>query len=257
MFAVSLLRSAAAPALFLALCLGPNPFGPRPASAASDLAAIDHPVVVELFTSQGCSTCPPADSLLFELAQEARVIALSLHVDYWDYIGWKDRFASPEMTRRQRGYADRLRKRFVYTPQMVIDGRQDIVGTRRKEVLDAIAEAGRAPKSLSLGYEPENGGKVLIPGGHAPEGGATIWLAVYDDQHETEITNGENSGRQLRYANVVRRLTAIGTWTGLPMEVPLDLDRAAAEGRDGCAIIVQQGRTGPILGAIKMQVPPR
>ena len=255
MFAAVLPTFARTPARLLVLCLGLAVWG-VPAGSAMAGNAIEHPVVVELFTSQGCSTCPPADALLGELAEDPKVVALSLHVDYWDYIGWKDPFASPEMTARQQAYTETLHKRFVYTPQMVIDGRQDIVGTRRSEVMAAVGASGRTAKPLTLTYEMGRGGKVLIPGGHAPEGGATIWLAVYDNQHETAVTSGENAGRQLRYANVVRRLTAIGTWTGQPMEVPLDLDRAAAEGRDGCAILVQQGRTGPILGAIKMAVPP-
>ncbi|MEL6315991.1 MAG: DUF1223 domain-containing protein, partial [Pseudomonadota bacterium] len=113
-------------------------------------AAADTPVVVELFTSQGCSSCPPADALLHELAKRDDVIALALHVDYWDYIGWKDEFAHPDYAKRQRGYAIEAGRRSVYTPQMIINGVTDIVGARPMELSKAIAEHAAAPKALDL-----------------------------------------------------------------------------------------------------------
>ena len=210
------------------------------------------PVVVELFTSQGCSSCPPADDLLAELAHRPDIIALSLHVDYWDYIGWKDPYGSPLMTERQRRYAEELGLRYVYTPQMVIDGRTDVVGMRRGEVLDAIETAARKRKAVAVNFVPSDGGKVVIPAGHAPDSGATIWLAVYDEGYETAVSRGENAGRTVRNANVVRSLERLGTWMGQRLEIPLNLDSAAARGNYGCAVIVQQGRNGPILGAGRM-----
>lgn len=224
------------------------------AAAQSSEARSESPVVVELFTSQGCSSCPPADAFLGELAGQPGVIALSMHVDYWDYIGWKDPFADPKMTERQRDYARALSSRYVYTPQMVIDGRYDVVGSHKDDVRSRIADAAATPKPLQLRVLPDGGGAVAIPAGEVPEGGATIWLAVYDDAHETEILRGENRGKTLRYSHVVRELEQIGTWDGTAMEIPLDLPAAVQRGRDGCAIIVQAGRGGPVLGAVAMDL---
>ena len=211
-------------------------------------------MVVELFTSQGCSSCPPADDFLAELAERPDVIALSLHVDYWDYIGWKDPYGSPMNTERQRRYAEKLGLRYVYTPQMVIDGRFDVVGVRRAEVLDTIKSAERQGKPVTVQFDPSDGGKVVIPAGKAPENGATIWLAVYDEEHETAVSRGENAGRTLRNANTVRRMERIGTWMGQRLEIPLNLASAAAHGNYGCAVLVQEGRNGPILGAGRMML---
>jgi hypothetical protein len=207
------------------------------------------PVVVELFTSQGCNSCPPADEFLGELAERPGVIALSMHVDYWDYIGWKDPYASPQSTARQRDYVKRLGLRYVYTPQMVIDGHADVAGLRRDEVLKTIEEAAEGRKALQVRFERADGGKIIVPAGHAPEGGAAVWLAVYDRSHETRVPRGENAGRKLRNYNVVRELSRIGTWRGARLEIPFDMTAAAAQGRDGCAVIVQQGPAGPVLGA--------
>ena len=223
--------------------------GPLPAHAQK--AGIK-PVVVELYTSQGCSSCPPADALLTELARRPGVVALSLHVDYWDYIGWRDPYGSPMNTERQRRYADTLGLPYVYTPQMIIDGQANVVGSNRDEVLDLIERALARGKPLAIEILTDGGGKVVIPAGHAPATGATVWLAVYDREHATPIKRGENAGRTIRNSNVVRMFERLGTWTGERLEVPLDLAGAAARGRFGCAVIVQQGRTGPILAAVAM-----
>ena len=212
------------------------------------------PVVVELYTSQGCSSCPPADALLGELAMRQDLIALSMHVDYWDYIGWTDTFASPIVTARQRSYARSLNSRYVYTPQMVIDGEHDVVGSRRNDVRDLIARAAAESKPLAIRFERQDGGRIVIPAGPAPTEGATVWLAVYDDKHETTVERGENGGRVLSYYNVVRELEEVGRWNGEELVIPLDLAGAMQRGRAGCAVIVQQGRTGPILGAAKMEL---
>ena len=210
------------------------------------------PVVVELFTSQGCSSCPPAEAFLNELADEEGIIALELHVDYWDYIGWEDPFASPRNTKRQRDYARELELRYVYTPQMVIDGRHNVVGSNRQQVRSAIGRSTLRGKPLAVTFSDEDGGRIVIPEGPAPEGGATVWLAIYDGLHETEVKRGENRGKALKNRNVVRELEELAVWTGERLEIPVDLARAAALGRDGCAILVQQGRTGPIIGAAAM-----
>lgn len=229
---------------------------------AAEIQTIESPahrvVLVELFTSEGCSSCPPAERWMSELKDDpgvwTRFVPVAFHVDYWDYIGWKDTFASPITTARQRAYAQALRSRYVYTPQMVIDGQFDVVGSRRNEVRDLIAKAARQGKTLDIRFETEDGGRIVIPAGRAPEGGATVWLAVYDGLQETKVERGENRGRSLRYHHVVRELEELGTWTGEELVIPLDLAAAEAAGRAGCAVFVQQGRAGRILGAAKMEL---
>ncbi len=227
-----------------------NVFSSAPALAGSDAAM--PPVVVELFTSQGCSSCPPAEAFLNELADEDGIIALELHVDYWDYIGWPDPFASPHITQRQRDYARELKLRYVYTPQMVIDGRHNVVGSHRQQVRAAIGQATLRGKTLAVSFSDKGGGMIIIPEGRPPAGGATVWLAIYDGVHETDVERGENRGQKLTNRNVVRELEELAVWTGERLEIPVDLARGAALGRAGCAILVQQGRTGPIIGAAAM-----
>ena len=213
------------------------------------------PVVVELYTSQGCSSCPPADAMLGELADDPDVLALSFHVDYWDYIGWKDPFALPISSQRQRSYSQFLSRRYVYTPQMVIDGRFDVVGSRRSEILSTVekaaAETAKLPVDIDLAA-----GRVTIPAGRAPAQGATVWLAVFDEKHTTDVKRGENAGRELSYYNVVRELRKLGTWQGSKLEISLDLGDGQQQSQGGCAIIVQEGETGRILGAAEMPFNP-
>ncbi|WP_282604967.1 thioredoxin family protein [Pelagibius sp. Alg239-R121] len=226
-----------------------------PLQLAADESGVKRPVVVELFTSQGCSSCPPADKLLGELADQPGVIALAHHVDYWDYIGWKDPFARPEATERQRRYSQHLGTRFIYTPQMVINGQIDVVGSRRAQVISSVTAAQTSGEALAIEVDDSSVmAKVTIPAGEAPEQGATIWLAVFDDEQKTDVQRGENSGRELVDANVVREFVSLGTWKGQAMELSVDLAGAIADGRGGCAIIVQEGRAGKILGAALMNL---
>ena len=215
------------------------------------------PVVVELFTSQGCSSCPPADSFLQELSRRDNVLALSRHVDYWDYIGWRDPFASPQSTDRQRSYARTMRQRSVYTPQMVIDGKFQEVGSRRSQVMKFLEHRAQDPEhgrvKVTVTLTPsgdlrteiaadEKGGKVT--------NNATVWLMEFDSRHETKIRSGENAGRTLAYANVVRSIRSIGDWKGEAETITVSAAELNASGeRDGCAVILQTGRAGPILGA--------
>jgi hypothetical protein len=214
-------------------------------------AAEDVPVVVELFTSQGCNTCPPADAYLGELAKRRDVVALSLHVDYWDYIGWKDTLSLGIATDRQRAYASHLGRGFVYTPQMVIDGAAEAVGSHRatvaREIDDARAAAGKIP--VRVVYKGNDTMTVSLP--DAPSAGkpATVWLVMYDAVHTTDIKSGENGGKQLTYYNVVREFRQIGTWSGKAMTIPV---KAEDDGRAGCAVLVQEGGTGRIIGAGKV-----
>ncbi len=211
------------------------------------------PTLVELFTSQGCSSCPPADAFVAELAGRDDVIALSMHVTYWDYIGWTDPFGSEAATNRQKAYGRRLNRGMIYTPQMVIDGTYEEVGSNRMAVKRAIAKASAAPGlAIELALDDDDL-LVSIPGAHF-DGAATVWLARYDAERVTEIPRGENSGRRLRNVNVVRDLREIGAWTGLPLELrlPASVLTSGEGGRDGCVVIVQEDGFGRVLGARRM-----
>ncbi|MEE8516579.1 MAG: DUF1223 domain-containing protein [Alphaproteobacteria bacterium] len=224
--------------------------GPARAEVPSD----PNLVVVELFTSQGCSSCPPADAFLGELAKRSDVLALSLHVDYWNYIGWPDPFSSPAMTARQRAYSQSLGHRYVYTPQMVIDGKFQEVGSRTAKVERAIAGAKRqAPSKLRIKVVSKGAGKavVRIPASKS-SATATVWLVGFDNLHTTPITSGENSGRTISYHNVVRAIRPIGSWGGNATEISFDITHQGDAEFDNCAIIVQRGRAGPILGAVAL-----
>ena len=215
-------------------------------------AAAPTPVVVELFTSQGCSSCPPADRLLGELAGRDDVLPLSFHVTYWDRLGWPDTFGLEDSTRRQEVYADWLGRTRVYTPQMMIGGRIDVVGNARRRVLDAI--------QLIEDHGP-SGPELAIVGerlsvGVGEEVDAAIWLVAFDDHHDVAIERGENRGRTLRYHHVVRELTRLAYWRGRAIEVDLPVARLMATGRDGAAILVQRLSDGAILAATRLSLTP-
>ena len=229
----------------------------RPAEAQANLEAArldqgERPVVVELYTSQGCSSCPPADAFLGELAEVPGVLALSFHVDYWDYIGWKDTFASAEHTERQRHYMRALSLRYVYTPQMVVDGIYDAAGFRRRQVYGALEKALETQRNVPI-VIAEDGRQVSVSAGAAPGEGASLYLAMFDRAHQVDIGRGENSGRKLVYHNVVRDYRKLADWNGQDLEVTLD--PAWAEGRDGCAVILQEGDSGRIIGAAVIPLP--
>jgi hypothetical protein len=208
------------------------------------------PVVVELFTSQGCSSCPPADDYLGELARRRDVVALSFHVDYWDYIGWRDPFASPAATERQRDYARSLGLRMVYTPQMVIGGRKDAVGSDRAAVQRLIEEAARQ-QQLEIGFSRDEGGRfyVELPAQPGFGGTASVWLAMFDREHETRVGRGENAGATLESYNVVREWRLLGNWSGAAQQLPMPMEPNIVAKRDGCAVIVQRSEAGAVLGA--------
>lgn len=220
--------------------------------AAAAHAADRRPVVVELFTSQGCSSCPPADAFLGELAARPDVLALGMHVDYWDYIGWKDPFAQRAYTERQRSYSRTLNQRYVYTPQMVIDGRLQGVGSDQATVNRLIEKAGKAAASSpNLAVTGSGAKRVVHVGDGKAAAPATIWLVFFDSKHETKVKAGENSGRQLANYNVVRTMAPIGKWTGSAVDIPVDLDAIDVD-CDGAAVIVQAEETGPIVSAMRI-----
>src|SRR5262249_32602901 len=183
-------------------------------------------------------------ALLGELAQRPGIVPLAFHVDYWDYIGWRDPYASPANTQRQHDYASALGLHMVYTPQMVVDGRTDVVGSEHGDVEAAIVKASAQPK-LAVSIEKDGAGyRVVIPAaaGAPPGNPATVWLALFDSQRETRVARGENGGRPLKEYNIVREWRQIATWDGSALSLPLAI--AANSGQDGCAIIVQSGPVG-------------
>ena len=215
------------------------------------LSSVPAPMVVELFTAEGCSSCPPADALLGELAQRQYVLPLSFHVDYWDYIGWKDRFADPLFTRRQHAYAEAQGSSMVYTPQLIVAGAIDVVGSDRKAVEKALKIAYTRNTMYRIHVMREKDGRVVVQFPDAPIGvPATVWLVTYQRSEESHVKAGENAGRDLMTYNVVRSLQKVGMWTGPATEIELKLDQQAkANSPDACAIIANQAEHGPIIAA--------
>ncbi len=205
--------------------------------------------VIELFTSQGCSSCPPSDAFLGELSKRPDIVALSYHVDYWDYIGWQDPFATPEFTERQRGYSRSLRQRYVYTPEMVVHGRGHASGIDRSDIYGLISEAQKpewprmTPRIVDRGAE---GVVVSMPEFRAAEP-CEVWLVTYDPEHRTKVLRGENRGRDLSNYNVVRSLHLLTRWDGSAAEWKIGADRLGAA--KGVAILVQHPNLGPMMGA--------
>lgn len=210
--------------------------------------------VIELFTSQGCSSCPPADALLESYTKRSDVVALSFPVDYWDYLGWKDTLASPRFSARQRAYAKARGDGAVYTPQVVVNGLAHGVGSRRSDIDQAIEATGKTIKPLLVPLKvSSSNGRLTVEAGAAQAGAtikeATLWLAVIDPKVEVTIQRGENRGSTVTYHNVVRELTPIGMWSGAPLTVTLENHALGRTGNQACAVLLQQGPAGPIVAA--------
>ena len=173
-------------------------------------ARAESPVLVELFTSQGCNSCPPADAYLGDLAKRKDVIALAFHVDYWDQLGWKDPFAQKAWTQRQRAYQGALRLSTIYTPQMVVDGGDHAVGSDRRAVEALIAKAA-SRRRPSLAAKATAAGLSLTISG---EGEGEIWIVGYDPRHDTRVARGENAGKTLAEFNIVRGVVRLEVWKG-------------------------------------------
>jgi len=210
--------------------------------------------VIELFTSQGCSSCPKADALLKTYAGKPGVLAISLPVDYWDYLGWKDTFGSAKFSERQRNYAKARGDGQVYTPQAVVNGVSHVNGASEKDIEAAMAStsaqisASRVPLFFSM-----ERGNLIIETGPAPAGAtakeATVWLAVIQKSAAVAIARGENEGKTLTYTNVVREFTPVGTWTGQPMRIVLSRAALMRKELESVAVLIQQGKAGPIIAA--------
>ncbi|MFO7758133.1 MAG: DUF1223 domain-containing protein [Roseovarius sp.] len=210
----------------------------------------DQPVVVELFTAQGCPSCPPADAFLAELAARDDVIALSLHVDYWDYIGWEDTFARPENTARQRGYARAQGHKMVYTPQMIINGRDYVVGTHRTDVIDVIdRHLAKAQDGIDLDVTRDGDTLRLTARAAKPrETALVVQLARITPEARVEIKRGENAGRMARYVNIVTGMERLAEWdTHAPLVVAFPAPR---QGKG--VILLQEGAFGPIVAATRI-----
>lgn len=211
--------------------------------------------VVELFSSQGCDKCPPAVALLRELEARGDVLALNYSIDYWDYLGWQDTFSDPAFTRRQEAYNQALTGQSVYTPQIIIDGAEELVGSKRAEVVAAI-ERRKAARGDRIVLDVTRIGDditVRIPAA-STAGTATIWLVLYDRSQHVDIGAGDNAGKELDYVNVVRELKSLGAWSGSKRQISFSIDSLMSGGRDGCAILLQEGETGPILAAAILPV---
>ena len=210
--------------------------------------------VVELFTSQGCSSCPPADALLQTYAKNPDVIALSFPVDYWDYLGWKDTLASPRNTERQRAYAKARGDGAIYTPQVVVNGMQHVNGTQKAAIDGAIEQTNKklAAHRIPLWFWQEANALNIATGAvpaDRPVKEATIWLGVVQTTASVAIKHGENASKELVYTNVVHELTPIGLWKG--QTVRIEIPRAAvmlAETQKS-VVLIQEGKGGPIIAA--------
>jgi hypothetical protein len=219
--------------------------------AASTQAGADPKALVELFTSQGCSSCVSADAYFAELAKRDDVVAISLHVDYWDYLGWRDTLGDAAYTARQRDYAAAHGTRRVYTPQIVVSGVDGYVGSDRRSVEAAIAQSS-FPVPVTMRH---GDGTVEIEVAARPDTStnpATIRLVLLTSEAEVAIARGENAGRTIEYYNVVRTMRPIGMWDGDSVKITLPEDEIMAHGVDACAIIVQEDLTdgpGAVIGA--------
>ncbi len=217
--------------------------------------------VVELFTSQGCPACPAADELLAELADQPGILALSFHVDYWDYIGWADPFANEVFSQRQQRYLDHLKLPYVYTPQMVVDGKLHASGNRSKQVMSNIESAhdfeqGRVAVAVTRISDDQV--RIQIPGSDALyRGEADIMLVRFDEKHVTEVTRGENRGKTLTNLNVVRLLRPVADWNGEAVDMVMRLQDIGGADPAYCAIFVQERDQGRILGASVVDMRPR
>jgi len=216
------------------------------ALSLSGAQAGDKTVLVELFTSQGCSSCPPADALLEELATRDDLVALAFHVDYWDYLGWKDTMGDPAHTDRQKAYARVAGHRSIYTPQMIVGGTEHVVGHKPMAVAGAIeqARAGLPPIALSIELV---GDRAVITADPAPDlpGRMVVQLVQYIPRHNVSIKRGENAGRVVTYVNAVTNVRQLGRWDGrhgLRLRANIDTGQAVA-------VIIQEAGPGRVLAA--------
>ncbi|MDX8479089.1 thioredoxin family protein [Mesorhizobium sp. VK24D] len=248
---------------FAGAALANEPEKPPIDKTQTDRTQADKPLgVVELFTSQGCSSCPPADEFFAELAAKENIVALAYHVNYWDYLGWQDTLSTKENTDRQYDYMRAFGSRSVYTPQAVINGRSHVNGASRKDVDGALARMDRAGEGMRVGIKvSRTSDRVVIDAGDAGNGptDAHVVIVYFDPPHMVKIGQGENSGRSLTYWNAVSDIQTAGMWHGKAQRYELPMTEIAKKG--GCAVLLQSvgrdGMPGPILGAAFIRKPDR
>lgn len=246
-FIIALIGNACAAALLVLAFSVPG--GAQPPASATKT-----PVLIELFTSQGCSSCPPADELLHRYRDKPGVITLSFSVDYWNYLGWHDTLSSPANSERQRDYALARGDGQVYTPQAVVDGITHVNGANEAAIEMAMRRASQRLKGVKVPMSMRaEGNSLVIDVSDAPEASdlreATIWLAVAKDKETVAISRGENRGKKITYSHPVRELTPIGMWKGKKMSLRLPLKDLHAIGGDCLVAMLQVGGSGPILGS--------
>ncbi len=213
--------------------------------------------VVELFTSQGCSSCPPADQIIGELAKDPSVIALSLPIDYWDYLGWKDTLADSRFSARQKAYSHMRGEREVYTPQVVVNGSAHVIGSDRARIERAIEDTKKADGVMSVPISMTLAGKqinisVAASGSGPAAAHGEVWICSISKAVPIAIGRGENRGREITYHNVVRDLLKVGDWNGSSDSWTVPLENISREGVDAAVVYVQDGnrdKPGPMLGA--------
>jgi len=227
----------------------------------SAVASAEPRGVIELFTSQGCSSCPPADKLAGELAKDPSLVVLSLSIDYWDYLGWKDTLALPGHTNRQRAYSRARGDREVYTPQVVVNGTAHVLGSDKDAIENAIAQTRKQAGTLTLPVTLSVAGDQISVALPAAKGALTkgeIWLCPVTKEVPVTIRRGENSGQTLTYHNVVRRWIKLGDWTGAARTWTVPMQDVAGEGIDSLAVVVQSGtkeQPGAMIGAAVASLP--
>ncbi|MGB8399498.1 DUF1223 domain-containing protein [Bradyrhizobium sp.] len=219
-------------------------------------AHADPRAVVELFTSQGCSSCPAADEIIGELAKDPSVIALSMPIDYWDYLGWKDTLADARFSARQKAYSRMRGDRDVYTPQVVVNGSAHVIGSDRAGIDGAINDTQRADGVMSVPVTMTLAGKrinVVVEASKAPTSArGEVWICSVSKAIPILIGRGENRGREVTYYNVVRNLVKVGDWNGSSGSWSVPLEDISGEGVDAAVVYVQNGnrdKPGPMLGA--------
>ena len=235
--------SAKRAALLALICLGVELGSARNLPAQSNSPR--GPAVVELYTSQGCSSCPPADALLGELSQMPNVLALAFHVDYWDSIGWRDHFALPAAVRRQQQYVETLGLSSAFTPQVVVDGRSSFVGSDKRRILAAIAEP---LNTIPISVEVARGVLTVSVPERRDRERYDVNLIAYLPQADTNVERGENSGRTLREFNIVRQFRSLGVWNGRESVFRAPVDSFPADATR-VAVLLQRDQQGPIVGS--------
>jgi len=219
------------------------------ASLVATSANAENATVVELFTSQGCSSCPPADAMLTDIANQPGVIALALHVDYWDYLGWKDDLASPAFTQRQHRYARAAGTATVYTPQMIFGGVDHVVGSRPNEVMTHLMKHNAARDLIDIQLSRSGNNLQINAVANGISDTLTVQVVRYDPLISRDIRRGENAGKTIRYTNVVTDWDTVGEWrTTQPLAM-----RTSISGNQNVVVVIQDGTSGPIIGAARLR----